>query len=82
MTMFKLAPMLASGCTGILKPPEYAPLSTIRVVELWSEIEGVKPGVLNCLPGLGTEAGEALTLHPGVRKIGFTGSTATGIRIQ
>ena len=81
MTMFKLAPMLASGCTGILKPPEYAPLSTIRVVELWNEIEGVRPGVLNCLPGLGTETGEALTLHPGIRKIGFTGSTATGIRI-
>ena len=81
MTMFKLAPMLASGCTGILKPPEYAPLSTIRVVELWNEIEGVRPGVLSCLPGLGTETGEALTLHPGIRKIGFTGSTATGIRI-
>ena len=78
MSMFKIAPMLASGCTGIIKPAENTPLSTIRVVELWNEIQGVTPGVLNCLPGLGPEAGEALSLHPGVRKIAFTGSTVTG----
>ena len=78
MSMFKIAPMLASGCTGILKPPENAPLTTIRIVELWNEIEGVPPGVLNCLPGLGPETGEALTVHPGIRKIAFTGSTVTG----
>ena len=38
MSMFKIAPMLASGCTGIIKPAENTPLSTIRVVELWNEI--------------------------------------------
>ena len=78
MAMFKIAPMLASGCTGIIKPAENTPLSTIRIVELWNEIQGVTPGVLNCLTGLGSETGEALALHPGIRKMDFTGSTAVG----
>ena len=74
--------MLASGCTGIIKPPENAPLSIIRLCELWNEVEGTVPGVLNCLPGLGSVTGDALTGHEGIRKIAFTGSTAVGKRIQ
>ena len=82
LSTFKIAPMLASGCTGIMKPPENAPLSTIRMVQLWNEVEGVVPGVLNCLPGLGSVTGEALTGHEGVQKVSFTGSTAIGKRIM
>lgn len=82
MSAFKIGPMLASGCTGVSKVPELAPLSSMRMIELWNEIEGVVPGVLNCLPGIGNEAGEAIVDHPGVRKIAFTGSTEIGVRIQ
>ena len=82
MNTFKIAPMLAAGCTGIIKPPENAPLSAIRVAELWNEIDGVVPGVYNCLPGLGSVTGDALTGHEGIRKIAFTGSTAVGRRIM
>ena len=82
MSTFKIAPMLASGCTGIIKAPENTPLSTIRIAQLWNDLEGVPPGVLNCLPGLGSVAGEALTGHAGVRKIAFTGSTKVGKRVM
>ena len=82
MTTFKIAPMLASGCTGVAKSPELAPLSSLRMIELWHEVEGVIPGVLNCVPGIGADAGEALVDHPDVSKICFTGSTAIGKRIQ
>lgn len=82
MTAFKIGPMIASGCTGVHKLPELTPLSSLRMIELWHEIEGVVPGVLNAVPGIGLEAGEALVDHPDVRKIAFTGSTATGKRIQ
>ena len=82
MTAFKIAPMLASGCTGVAKSPELTPLSSLRMIELWHEVDGVVPGVLNCVPGIGAAAGEALVDHPDVRKIAFTGSTAIGKRIQ
>ena len=82
MTMFKIAPMLASGCTGVSKLPELTPLSSLRMLELWHEVEGVVPGVINAVPGIGADAGEALVDHPDVAKIAFTGSTATGRRIQ
>lgn len=60
MTMFKVAPMLASGSTAVSKTPELTPLSSLRLIELWHEIEGVVPGVWNMVPGIGAEAGEAL----------------------
>lgn len=82
MSIFKIAPMLAAGCTGVIKPPENAPLSTIKIANLWNEIEGTIPGVLNCLPGLGTEAGEAMIGHDGIRRIAFTGSTKVGKRVM
>lgn len=82
MTAFKIAPMIASGSTGVAKTPELTPLSSLRMIELWHEVEGVVPGVINCVPGIGAEAGEALVDHPDVRKIAFTGSTAIGKRIQ
>lgn len=82
MTCWKIGPMLASGSVGISKPPELAPLTSLKLVDLWNKTEGVVPGVLNCLPGLGPEAGEALVDHPDVRKIAFTGSGHIGKRIM
>jgi len=82
MTAFKMAPMLASGSTGVFKPSELACLSTIKLAELWSQIDDVPPGVINICQGVGPEAGEALVDHLGVSKIGFTGSTAVAKRIM
>ena len=82
MTAWKIGPMLAAGCTGISKPPELAPLSSLKLIELWNKTPGVVPGVLNCLPGLGAEAGEAIVDHPEIRKVAFTGSGVTGKRIM
>jgi acyl-CoA reductase-like NAD-dependent aldehyde dehydrogenase len=78
----KLAPMLASGCTAVLKPAELAPLSTLKIGEIWTNIKGSPPGVVNIVPGLGDVAGEAIVDHPTVRKISFTGSTEKGRRIM
>ena len=82
MTTFKMAPLLASGTTGLFKPPELAPLSSLKMAEIWSNIDGVVPGVVNMVPGVGAEAGEAIVDHPNVSSIHFTGSTAIGKRIK
>jgi acyl-CoA reductase-like NAD-dependent aldehyde dehydrogenase len=71
----KAAPALAAGNTIVIKPAEQAPMTAIRLVELMNEI--LPPGVVNIVPGLGP-AGAALVSHPGVGKVSFTGSTATG----
>jgi aldehyde dehydrogenase (NAD+) len=78
----KLGPALATGNTVILKPPEVASLSTLRLAELILKHTDLPAGVINVVTGTGQEAGEALVKHPGVAKIGFTGSTKTGRRIQ
>lgn len=72
--------VLASGCTAVLKPSEEASLSVLRVAELLLEA-GVPAGVINVVTGLGREAGQALSAHPDVDRIAFTGSTETGRRI-
>jgi len=69
-------PVLATGCTLVLKPAEEAPLSPLRLGELCVEA-GIPPGVVNVVPG-GAEAGAALAAHPDVDKVAFTGSVATG----
>jgi acyl-CoA reductase-like NAD-dependent aldehyde dehydrogenase len=79
-TSWKMAPALAAGNTVVMKPAEITPLSSLKIAELMAEA-GVPPGVVNILPGLGSVAGQALAEHPGVAKIAFTGSTATGRRI-
>ncbi|WP_406691231.1 5-carboxymethyl-2-hydroxymuconate semialdehyde dehydrogenase [Saccharopolyspora sp. ID03-671] len=74
---WKLAPALASGCTVVLKPAEFTPLSA----GLWPEIfreAGVPDGVFNIVNGIGEEAGDALVKHRDVRLISFTGESATG----
>lgn len=73
---WKLFPALAAGNAVIVKPSEVTPVSTIRLVELAVEA-GFPPGVISVVTGAGA-AGAALVEHPGVDKIGFTGSTATG----
>lgn len=80
MVAWKLAPALAAGNTIVLKPAEQTPLSALYLADLALEV-GFPPGVLNVVPGLGRDAGAALAAHPGVDKIGFTGSTETGRRI-
>ena len=72
----KLAPALAAGCTVVLKPSEEASLAAVRLGELIVEA-GFPAGVVNIVTGFG-DAGGALAAHPGVDKVGFTGSTATG----
>ncbi|HWG63906.1 MAG TPA: aldehyde dehydrogenase family protein [Streptosporangiaceae bacterium] len=76
MAAWKVAPALATGNTIILKPAEQTPLSALRLGELALEA-GVPAGVLNVLPGFG-ETGAALSGHPGVHKVAFTGSTEVG----
>ncbi|WP_408641965.1 aldehyde dehydrogenase [Saccharopolyspora oryzae] len=74
---WKLAPALASGCTVVLKPAEFTPLSA----SLWPEIfreAGVPDGVFNLVNGIGEEAGDALVKHEDVQLISFTGESATG----
>jgi acyl-CoA reductase-like NAD-dependent aldehyde dehydrogenase len=80
LACWKLGPALASGCTVILKPSEYTPLTAMRLGELALEA-GFPPGVLNVLPGLGDPAGEALARHPDVDKVSFTGSIRTARRL-
>ena len=79
-TSWKMGPALAAGNCVVLKPAEITPLSTLRIAELMAEV-GFPPGVVNILPGYGHTAGQHLAEHPGVDKIAFTGSTATGRRI-
>src|SRR5262245_7370319 len=72
-----LAPTFASGCTTVVKPSEYTPLTTIRIWELFAEA-GLPPGVFNIVTGFGATAGKALTHHPGINKLALTGGTESG----
>ena len=76
----KLAPCIASGCTAILKPSEIAPLSAIVVAEIFHEA-GVPKGVFNLINGLGPVVGEAMSNHPDIDMMSFTGSTRAGIAV-
>ncbi|MCT9870413.1 aldehyde dehydrogenase family protein [Paenarthrobacter aurescens] len=77
MAVWKVAPALATGCTVVLKPAEQTPLTALLLAELVLEA-GFPPGVLNVVTGLGHQAGAALSKHPGIDKIAFTGSTSVG----
>jgi phenylacetaldehyde dehydrogenase len=78
--ILKLAPALAAGCTVVVKPSEETPLSALALGRMILEA-GIPAGVVNIVNGVGAQAGQALAEHPGVDKISFTGSTATGRRI-
>ncbi len=80
MAVMKLAPALATGCTVVLKPAEETPLTALLLGELIAEA-GFPAGVVNILTGIGEVTGAALSAHPGVDKIAFTGSTEVGRKI-
>jgi acyl-CoA reductase-like NAD-dependent aldehyde dehydrogenase len=77
---WKLAAGLAAGCAFVVKPSDHTPTSTLAFAKLFAEA-GFPPGVINVVTGWGPETGAALASHPGVDKIAFTGSTATGIQV-
>lgn len=77
MVAWKLAPALAAGCSGIVKPAENTPLSALFAARLALEA-GIPAGVFNVVTGHGAQAGAALAAHRDVDKISFTGSTAVG----
>jgi aldehyde dehydrogenase (NAD+) len=78
--LWKVAPVLASGCTMVLKPAEEASLVAVRIGELIAGI-GLPEGVVNVVTGMGETVGARLTAHPDVDKVAFTGSTAVGQEI-
>jgi acyl-CoA reductase-like NAD-dependent aldehyde dehydrogenase len=77
----KLAPALIAGNTVVAKPAATTPLTTLRFAELLAE-GGLPEGTFNVVTGKGSEVGDALVTHPGVRKIAFTGSTPVGEQIM
>jgi 5-carboxymethyl-2-hydroxymuconic-semialdehyde dehydrogenase len=77
----RIATCIAFGNTCVLKPSEYTPLSTLRMVEIMHEA-GLPEGVVNVVNGRGSVTGEALTGHSAIDMIGFTGGTETGKRIM
>ena len=80
MAAWKVAPALAAGNAVVLKPSELASLTCLELAAIGAEV-GLPPGVLNVLTGTGAEAGAPLSAHPGLAKVAFTGSTATGRRV-
>lgn len=80
ITVWKLAAALACGCTFIVKPSEFTPLSLLLVAKIAHEEVGIPAGVINVINGFGN-IGQALIDHPKVAKISFTGSMATGAKI-
>jgi acyl-CoA reductase-like NAD-dependent aldehyde dehydrogenase len=81
MATWKLAPALAAGCSIVLKPDQKTPLTALRLAELATEA-GFPAGAINVVPAPGPTIGAYLVKHPGVDKIAFTGSTATGSEIM
>lgn len=77
VAMLKVAPALAAGCSAVLKPAEETPLTAQKLEEIFREA-GLPDGVLNVITGYGETTGAALTAHPDVDKISFTGSTEVG----
>jgi aldehyde dehydrogenase (NAD+) len=76
----KVLPALAAGCTMVLKPSELAPLSATLFAEILHEA-GVPPGVFNLIHGDGVTVGSALSSHPDVDMVSFTGSTRAGVEV-
>ena len=81
MASWKLGPVLATGCTTVLKTAESTPLSALYLAKLLVEA-GCPPGVVNIVSGFGKTTGNAIATHPKIKKVAFTGSTATGRHIM
>ncbi len=80
LASWKVAPALAAGCTIVLKPAGQTPLTALELAKIALEV-GLPEGVLNVVTGEGRNLGQAIVEHPGIDKIAFTGSTATGKRV-
>lgn len=82
IAIWHILPAIRTGNTVVIKPSPYTPLATLRLVELMNEV--LPPGVVNCISGEDTDfnIGAAMSSHPGIRKIVFTGSCATGEKIM
>lgn len=78
--MCKVAPALAAGCTMVLKPTEVAPLNAVLLAEIFAEA-GVPAGVFNLVNGDGPTVGEAMSAHPDIDMMSFTGSTRAGTAV-
>jgi aldehyde dehydrogenase (NAD+) len=76
----KVAPALAAGCTMVLKPTEIAPLNAILFTEIL-HTAGVPAGVFNLVNGDGPTVGQAISEHPGIDMVSFTGSTRAGVQV-
>ncbi|MQR01956.1 aldehyde dehydrogenase family protein [Glaciimonas soli] len=81
MAVWKVAPALAAGCSIVLKPSEFCSLSCVELARYFHKA-GLPPGVFNLVTGLGQQAGAPLSAHPGVDKLAFTGSQATGSQVM
>src|SRR5690606_26220101 len=77
MASWKIAPALAAGNAVVIKPAPYTPLTLLRLAELATEV-GIPDGVINVVTGMGQVVGRAITRHPDIKTVAFTGSTATG----
>lgn len=77
----KIGPALATANTIVLKPSEITPLTALRLAPLFNEA-GFPPGVVNIVNGYGNTAGQAISEHPLIEKVAFTGSTLTGRKIM
>lgn len=81
MFSWKIGPALATGNTVVLKPSEITPLTALRVCALITEA-GFPPGVVNIVTGYGNTVGAAISEHPAIEKVAFTGSTLVGRTIM
>ncbi len=81
LSTWKIAPALAAGCTVVHKPAEWSPYTAMMLSEIAHEA-GLPDGVLNCVQGLGEEAGKALTEHPDIKAVAFVGESLTGSHIM
>jgi aminomuconate-semialdehyde/2-hydroxymuconate-6-semialdehyde dehydrogenase len=80
LATWRIAPALAAGNTVVAKPPEWAPLTASLLADVCAEA-GLPDGVFNVVQGLGREAGAPLAAHPGLSRVCFTGSVATGRQV-
>jgi betaine-aldehyde dehydrogenase len=81
IALWKSAPALAAGNAMIFKPSEVTSLTALKLAEIYTEA-GVPDGVFNVLPGSGRQVGQALTEHPGIAKVSFTGGVVSGKKVM
>ncbi|MCV7230061.1 aldehyde dehydrogenase family protein [Mycolicibacterium komossense] len=85
LAAIKIAAALAAGCTVVFKPSQDAPLDAVLLVETIVEVAGdlgAPPGIVNLVTGSGSVVGEAISTHPGIAAVSFTGSTEAGRRVS